>query len=110
MLVTLQSKSLLGLKYDILSDHKIGEVKIPFTRLLGSSQFGDIGIVLQSESYHIKVPLKGENRVGFGVSGYILVSGDEQISDVSFPPRDGLGKTWRIFPATYQPVRHRRKT
>ena len=92
MLITIQSKSLLGLKYDILTDHKIGEIKIPITRLLGSSQFGDIRIALQSELYRIKVPLRGDRRVGFGVSGYELVSGDKQISEVSFPPRGGSEK------------------
>jgi hypothetical protein len=107
MLITIQSKSLLGLKFDILSDHKIGEIKIPFTRILGSSQFGDIGIVLQSESYHIKIPLKGNSRVGFGVSGYILFSGDQQISDVSFPPRgtsEKLTVNWKDNKITYDLV------
>ena len=107
MLITIQSKSLLGLKYDILSDRKIGEINIPFTRLLGSSQFGDIRIALESELYRIKVPLKGDRRVGFGVSGYELVSGDKQISEVTFPPRGDSGKltvNWKDNQITYDIV------
>lgn len=107
MLITIQSKSLLGLKYDIFTDHKIGEINIPFTRLLGSSQFGDIRIALQSELYRIKVPLKGDRRVGFGVSGYELVSGDRQISEVSFPPRGASEKltvNWKDNQITYDIV------
>lgn len=107
MLITIQSKSLLRLKYDILTDHKIGEIKIPFTRLLGSSQFGQIGITLQSEIYHIKVPLKGDRRVGFGISGYELVFGGKQVLEVSFPARGASEKltvNWKDNQITYNTV------
>lgn len=86
-MLIIKSRSFFNLKFDILKGQRIGQIKVPFTRLLGSSQFGDIYMNIGNEDYNIRVPLKGAQRIGYGVSGYKLVKGDSELAEVTFPPR-----------------------
>ena len=91
-MLKIKTKSFLGLKYDIIRSEKIGQLKIPFTRLIPSLRFGDISFNIGEDQFYIVVPLKGEQRIGFSASEYILMQGDKEIASAKFPSRGSEDK------------------
>lgn len=83
-MIKIKSKSFLGLKYDIVGYEKIGQLRIPFTRLVPSLRYGNIRFNIGEDQFYIAVPLKGEQRMGFLASGYILMQGDSEIASAEF--------------------------
>ncbi len=83
-MLTLKSRSIIGFKYDILKERKIGKITIPYSRLW-KGPYGDISIEINGAFTFIKVPLKG--KAGFVAAGYRLVKDDEELASVTFPAR-----------------------
>ena len=86
-MLKIKSKSFFGLKYDIIRSEKIGQLRIPFTRLIPSLRYGDISFNIGEDQFYIAVPLKGEQLIGFLASGYTLMQGDNEIALAEFSTR-----------------------
>ena len=86
-MLVIKSQSFLNLKYDIIKDKKIGQLKIPFTRLIPSLRFGDIDFNIYKDQFNIIVPLKGQQTTGFLASGYKLMKGNKELASAEFPAR-----------------------
>ena len=65
LLLEIKPQSFFNLRYDIIKGKKLGQIKIPFTRLIPSLRFGDISFNIRDDQFFIVVPLRGEQRIGF---------------------------------------------
>ncbi len=83
----IKPRSFFHLKYDIIAGKKIGRLRIPFTRLIPSLRFGDIGLNIHDDEFYIVVHLKGTQRIGFLPSEYHLMKDDTELSWARFPAR-----------------------
>jgi len=83
-LLTLKSRSIIGFKYDILKERKIGKITIPYSRLW-KGPYGDISIEINGAFTFIKAPLKSAR--GSVAAGYRLVKDDKELASVTFPAR-----------------------
>ncbi len=95
-MIIIRPNSFFNLKYDIIKDKKLGQLKIPFTRLIPSLRFGDIRFNIGEEQFYIVVPLRGEQRIGFLASGYRLMKGNTDLASAEFPAR-GSKDQFQIF-------------
>ena len=87
LLLVIKPQSFFNLKYDIIKDKKIGQLKIPFARLIPSLRFGDISFNIGEDQFFIVVPLRGEQRIGFLASEYRLMKGDKELASAEFPAK-----------------------
>ena len=94
-MIVVKPISFLNLKYDIIKDTRIGQLKIPFTRLFPSLRFGDIGFNIGDEQFYIVVPLRGQQAIGFLASEYRLVKENVELASAEFPAR-GSGEPFEI--------------
>ena len=106
-MLTLKSRSIIGLRYDILKERKIGKITIPYSRLW-KGPYGDISIEIKGSFAFIEVPLKGKG--GFVAAGYRLIKDDEELASVIFPARgtsEQLIVNWHGNKITFKKIAER---